>query len=307
VTRELEQPSLSRSTLDRAAHRRAEQDLLAGLLGRADTLVLELDGDRTPVVETPGGVRLALRPAGQVRPDPQALLVFLGQSADGAAHLVRVGPGSIGPGEHLATLREVGAVLNDTDAGLFTAALSLANWHAAHPRCSRCGQPTQVALSGWSRRCPGCSAEHHPRTDPAVIMAVVDPDDRVLLGRQASWPPRRFSTLAGFVEPGESLEQAVRREVAEESGVRVGRVAYQGSQPWPFPSSLMLAFTAAAVTTQITVDGAELAQARWWSREELALDVATEELLLPPPVSIARRLIEHWYGSPIRDGGGAWR
>ncbi len=307
MTRELDQPSLSRSTLDRAAHRRFEPDLLAALLRQAGTLVLELDGDRAPVLDSGAGIRLALRPAPRVRTEPDALVVFLGQSPDGDARLLVVGPGTIGPGERLATLREVGAVLDDTDAGLFTAALSLANWHAGHPRCSRCGEPTVVASAGWSRRCTACPAEHHPRTDPAVIMAVVDSEDRILLGHQGAWPPRRFSTLAGFVEPGESLEQAVRREVAEESGVQVGRVVYRGSQPWPFPSSLMLGFTGYARTTQITVDGAELAQARWWSREELSLDVATEELLLPPAVSIARRLIEQWFGGPIRDGGGHWR
>ena len=218
-----------------------------------------------------------------------------------------VAPGTIAPGERLATLREVGALLDDTDTGLLTTAVALANWHDSHPRCSRCGEPTLVSAAGWSRTCPACGGEHHPRTDPAVIMAVVDDAERILLGHQTVWPPRRFSTLAGFVEPGESLEDAVRREVHEETAVRVGEVVYQGSQPWPFPSSLMLAFTARAETTEISVDGDELAQARWWSREELGLDVATEELLLPPPVSVARRLIEQWYGGPIRDGGGAWR
>ncbi len=138
-------------------------------------------------------------------------------------------------------------------------------------------------------------------------MSVVDRDGRILLGRQARWPDRRFSTLAGFVEPGESLEAAVRREVVEEAGVRVGAVEYRGSQPWPFPSSLMLGFRATAISTEITVDGIELAQARWWTREELALDLATGELLLPPGVSIARRLIEDWYGAPLHTAGDTWR
>jgi NAD+ diphosphatase len=138
-------------------------------------------------------------------------------------------------------------------------------------------------------------------------MAVVDGNDRILLGRQASWAPRRFSTLAGFVEPGESLEAAVRREVTEEAGVVVGAVHYRGSQPWPFPSSLMLGFRAQAVSTEIAVDGVELAQARWWTREELGLDLATEELVLPPRTSIARLLIEDWYGSSLSDAGTAWR
>jgi NAD+ diphosphatase len=200
-----------------------------------------------------------------------------------------------------AGLREVGSVLDDAGAGVFTTALALANWHAAHGRCARCGTPTDVVQAGWARSCPHCGAEHYPRTDPAVIMAVVDDAGRILLGRQARWPQKRYSTLAGFVEPGESLEAAVRREVAEESGVVVGDVEYRGSQPWPFPSSLMLGFRARAVTTQEQADGVELAEVRWWTREEFTADIAARELLLPPRVSIARRLIEDWYGGPIQD------
>jgi NAD+ diphosphatase len=138
-------------------------------------------------------------------------------------------------------------------------------------------------------------------------MAVVDDADRLLLGRQSRWPERRYSTLAGFVEPGESLEAAVRREVAEETGVVVDDVTYLGSQPWPFPSSLMLGFRAHASSTDISVDGEEVAQAGWWTREQLATDVADRVILLPPRVSIARRLIENWYGEPIRDAAEAWR
>jgi NAD+ diphosphatase len=250
--------------------------------------------------------------AGEGLPDRSALVAFLGEDDAGRAHLMATVPsadasGANGEQERPATLREVGALLDDTQAGLLTTAVALANWHGTHPRCSQCGEPTTPTAGGWSRTCPACGAEHYPRTDPAVIMAVVDDAGRILLGHQATWPERRFSTLAGFVEPGESLEGAVRREVHEETRVRVGEVAYQGSQPWPFPSSLMLAFTGRALSTAIEVDGDELAQARWWSREELALDVATEELLLPPPVSVARRLIEQWYGGPLRDTGGAWR
>jgi NAD+ diphosphatase len=138
-------------------------------------------------------------------------------------------------------------------------------------------------------------------------MAISDDAGRILLGRQARWPEKRYSCLAGFVEPGESLEAAVRREAWEEARIVVGDVEYRGSQPWPFPASLMLGFRARAVSTEITVDGEELAEARWWTREELALDIATGELLLPPAVSIARRLVEDWYGGPLQDGGSAWR
>jgi len=138
-------------------------------------------------------------------------------------------------------------------------------------------------------------------------MAVVDGPERILLGHQARWPERRFSTLAGFVEPGESLEQAVRREVLEEVAVRIGEATYLGSQAWPFPSSLMLGFVAHAETTDARPDGDEIAEARWFERDELASLVSRAEISLPPPVSIARRLIEHWYGAPLTDSVDTWR
>jgi NAD+ diphosphatase len=135
-------------------------------------------------------------------------------------------------------------------------------------------------------------------------MLVTDDDDRALLGRQHSWPDRSYSCLAGFVEPGESLEAAVRREVAEEAGVRVGEVTYQGSQPWPFPASLMVGFRGRALSTHVTVDGTELAEALWWSREEVRRSIAGGTLRLPPAVSIARRLVEDWFGSSLEGAGG---
>jgi NAD+ diphosphatase len=343
----LERLALSRSTLDRAAHRRVEPDLLGSLLADPKTAVLVLDGDHAPVRDDGGVLHLALltpdkarsvvvaasevRWGGRTKPQdalPQPYLgAFLGEDDAGRAHVVLAIPGRppVGPvpspqpsdsddlavpapeGTRWAGLRELGDVLDDTDAGIITCAVALGHWHAVHERCSRCGAHTDVTGAGWSRQCPDCGTEHYPRTDPAVIMAVVDEDDRILLGRQSRWPEKRFSTLAGFVEPGESLEAAVRREVFEESGIVVSDVHYRGSQPWPFPSSLMLGFVARATSTEVTVDGDELAQARWWSREELGIDVATQELLLPPPVSIARKLIEEWYGGPINDGGGVWR
>jgi NAD+ diphosphatase len=276
--------------------------------------VVPLAGDQALVADTPD-VRLVVRPPLREDADARPAL-YLGRDDGGRAYLALSGPprpvddtaGADGRhGARWAGLREVGALLDDTDAGILTTAVALVHWHATHERCARCGEPTDVVNAGWSRRCPACGAEHFPRTDPAVIMSVVDVDDRLLLGRQAVWPERRFSTLAGFVEPGESLEAAVRREVREESGVQVGTVAYRGSQPWPFPSSLMVGFRADATTTQVTVDGEEITQARWWTRTELAEDVAAREVLLPPPVSIARRLIEDWYGAPVEDAGEAWR
>ena len=148
-------------------------------------------------------------------------------------------------------------------------AVALENWQRLHRFCSRCGERTVIAAAGHIRRCPACGAEHYPRTDPAVIMLVTDDQDRALLGRQVHWPEGRFSTLAGFVEPGESIEQSVVREVAEEAGVTVGEVEYVASQPWPFPSSLMLGFMARATSSEIHVDGEEIHEARWFSREDL--------------------------------------
>jgi len=354
----LERLALSRSTLDRSAHLRADPELIPGLLADPRTAVLVLDGDQAPVTDappataqpttavratsdpgTPDGAAMQAPRLALLTPSAAADLVvaaargseplaaYLGRDADGRDHVVLALAGrqpvvptptpqppdeglpAVPPpaGTRWAGLRELGAVLDDTGAGLMTAAVGLGHWHAAHPRCSRCGEPTTVIQAGWARSCPACGTEHYPRTDPAVIMAVVDADNRILLGRQAKWPAKRFSTLAGFVEPGEPLEAAVRREVFEEAGVVVGDVAYQGSQPWPFPSSLMLGFIARATQTEVTVDGAELAEARWWTREQFEADIASGELLLPPPVSISRRLVEAWYGAPVSDGGDAWR
>jgi len=229
--------------------------------------------------------------------------IFLGVEGEVAYFAVLTEDESLvtrtGPDANWADLRAIGADLGDTDAGLLVTAVALSHWHDAHPRCARCGAPTTMVHGGWVRRCPEDGSEHYPRTDPAVIMLVRDGDDRALLGRQARWPSGWFSTLAGFVEPGESAEDAVRREVQEESGVSVGEVAYLGSQPWPFPASLMLGYHARAVRTEIEVDGEEIAQARWFSREELVAECRAGTVRLPPDISIARRLIERWYGAEL--------
>ena len=231
-------------------------------------------------------------------PEPRYFLgVARGGAARFAADLAAAG-GAVAGGD-FGTLREVGTLLDARDAGLVVHAVSLANWHAAHTHCPRCGTPTVPENAGHTRRCPDDRSEHYPRTDPAVVMLVVDDDDRLLLGRQTTWPERRFSTLAGFVEPGESLEAAVRREVAEECGVRIGAVTYLGSQPWPFPSSLMLGFTAHAETTDVGRHDGEIAEARWYDRATMLADVDAGELLVSPSISISRRLIEHWYGAPL--------
>jgi NAD+ diphosphatase len=203
-------------------------------------------------------------------------------------------------------LRSLGNTLDDRDAGLFTEALALANWHASHGFSPRTGEPTMPELGGWVRRSPshGDTPGHEvfPRTDAAIIVGITDADDRILLGSNALWETNRYSLLAGFVEPGESLESAVIREVFEESGIRVIDPVYLGSQPWPFPASLMLGFTAKVDPDQqstLTPDGAEILDLRWFSREELRASLG--EIVLPGSTSIARAILEHWYGGPIDD------
>ena len=192
-------------------------------------------------------------------------------------------------------LRAAAATLPQADGGLAAHAAALVNWHRRHRHCSVCGAPTAVAEGGVVRRCGRCGAEHHPRTDPVVIMLVTD-GDRVLLGRQPSWPKGRYSALAGFVEPGESLEEAVAREVREEAGVEVGPPAYVASQPWPFPSSLMLGFTAPWIAGEPRRIDEELEDVRWFTRADVAAAVEEREgpLGVPPRFAIARRLLEMW-------------
>lgn len=209
--------------------------------------------------------------------------------------------------DQLRTLRQIGALLSNTDAGLAVHAVALSNWHGSHPRCPKCGAPTQVDLGGAARLCTIDASQHHPRTDPAVIVLVKDLDDRILLGHQPIWPEKRFSTFAGFVEPGESFEQCVIREVAEESGLIVHSLDYLGSQPWPFPASIMIAFQALTSDASLAkADGVEITEIRWFTREQMKAAVASEEVLLPPRISVARRMIEHWYGSEIETGE-SWR
>lgn len=177
---------------------------------------------------------------------------------------------------------------------LVAAAVALVHWHGTRPLCEACATPTVPEPGAARRRCPACGLLAFVRHDPAVIVAITDPDDRLLLGRQATWPQGRFSVIAGFVEPGESLEQAVWREVAEEVGVELDAVSYVSSQPWPVPRSLMLGFAASAPDDRLAVDGVEIVEARYWSREELQAAVARAELTLPGGVSIARHLIDSW-------------
>ena len=261
---------------------------------------------------------------------PDGARILLGVDADGIAYFAVLGPlpdpGSLsGPGQDSATgsvrsgsvrsgalrsgvvlsgLRQAGALLGDRDAGLFTHAVALANWHATHKHCPTCGARTRLATAGHTRVCPRDGSEHFPRVDPAVIMLVLDSAGRCLLARNQKWPQKRVSILAGFVEPGESVEQAVAREVREEVGVSVADFRYLGSQPWPMPQSLMLGFSARAIADEhsdqsIRVDDNEIAEAHWYSRDELRAAIEAGDIRLPPPVSIAHRIIEAWFGAPL--------
>jgi len=205
------------------------------------------------------------------------------------------------------TLRELAGSLGPLELEIAMHAIALANWHDVHPHCARCGAPTHVALGGAVRICDKDESQHHPRTDAAVIVLIKDKDDRILLGHQPVWPEGRFSTFAGFLEPGETFEQCVSRESFEEAGVTLREINYLGSQPWPFPASIMIAFEAITDNPdQARPDGEEITEVKWFSRAELKAATQDGTLLLPPRVSVARRMIERWLGEKAV-GGETWR
>jgi NAD+ diphosphatase len=307
---EVTAPPLARSTLDRAAHHRDDAAWLATAWPGARLLLVDPAKGASLVRESAGGCALALQPT---TGDGPGEAMFLGVEPDGVAVFADVGPLPRVEGTSPGNLRDMGHLLDDRDAGLFTTALALANWHAGHPFSSITGLPTTVRDAGWSR-VDEAGKQMWPRTDPAMIVLVHDgvagPDGRCLLGNNAAWPRvpgvQRFSCLAGYVEPGESAEAAVAREVAEEVGIALDRIDYIGSQSWPFPGSLMLGFHALADPTQpVRVDQTEITQARWFSRAEMraivggaAIDVGEgRRASLPMRVSIAFYLISRWLGS----------
>ncbi len=284
--------------LDRADHLRVDPQALAALRTRTDAQVLQLDG-LSPVLDAGNALvwRAVVASEGE--------LVFLGlrdstplfapvpaQGDDRPAYLQR------------PAWKEI-SLLPVQDLAIYGGARSLMDWHARHRFCARCGAPTALAKGGWQRDCGACQAMHFPRTDPVTIMLVEHGGD-LLLGRGKNFPVGRYSALAGFVEPGESVEDAVAREVLEESGVRVHSVSYVASQPWPFPSQLMLGCHAVAEGRELVVDYSELADARWFTRAEVAEALAAPvdvglggelgdlAFLPPPPTAIARNLLEWW-------------
>ena len=305
--------ALARTAVDRAAERRGDVAWLDAAWVDPRTRVVRVAEGRALVegLDSAGPPRLLAEPASDGLVGERYLLgVDDAERAWFAVHQEPPLRAPLGSDAAPLGLREVGALLGERDAGLLVLAVALANWHATHRHCARCGSATEVVQAGYLRRCPTDGSEHYPRTDPAIIVLVTDRSgERALLGHGVPWPARRFSTLAGFVEPGESAERAVVREVGEEAGVAVGEVGYLGSQPWPFPSSLMLGFTARVLDpdAEPRADGVEVAEVRWFTRPELAAAVESGDVVLPPVVSIARQLIEHWFGAPLADpAGGRW-
>jgi len=291
---------LSANPHDRNAIHRTDPDWLDARWAAPDTRVLVISGTRIRPVE--GGIDWV--PSAQA---PEGLRVFLGEHGGRAwfAAIVGTEPAKAAPAEWLPLRGLLPLLVNDTDpeAPLVLHALGLAEWLFVTRFCPRCGESLTPRKAGHELTCTNGHTQF-PRTDAAVIMLVTagepgSADERCLLGRQAVWPEGRFSTLAGFYEPGETLEDAVRREVAEEVGVRVGAVEYFGNQPWPLPASLMLGMIGRAESTEITVDEHEIEEARWFTRAEMRELAESGSVLLPGGVSISRSLIEHWYGGPL--------
>jgi len=290
------------SPLDRAGLRRRDPTWIAAQLEREDSRFLPfwklnvlVKAEKPELAWATGALReLAEKRTGAVllgvRDEIAHFALDLSPVADPVTELGLAGAASF------VELRAAAATLSGLDAAIAAQGRQMLDWHARHRFCAVCGRGTSVKEAGYMRECDDCDAQHFPRTDPVVIM-LVESGDRCLLGRQAAWPPGMFSALAGFVEAGESLEEAVRREVLEEAGVRVGAVRYFASQPWPFPSSLMIGCIAHAESSDVTVDKAEIQEARWFTKAEIARSLATPGaggMFVPPPLAIAHHLIRHW-------------
>jgi NAD+ diphosphatase len=286
--------------LDRVAHLRKDPQWFANALADERSRALPVWNSRNLIVtgEAPRAALLELSAIPEPRRNSSDL-TLLGRFGDidmFAYEIEALEPPSLKPGTLFEDLRLIASLLPADEAGLLGYARGMVAWRNRHRFCGTCGFPTLAAKGGHVLVCtnPACRHEQFPRIDPAIIVLVSD-GERALLGRQAAWPVGRYSTIAGFVEPGESLEDAVAREVLEETGITVNQIEYHSSQPWPFPSSLMLGFTAHALTTDIARRDDELEDAQWFTRE----DLKSGRPLVPPSVSISFRLIEHWF-----DAGG---
>ena len=291
---------LSRSSVDRAAHIRSDATALESAWQSAS--IIHFNGSEFFTHRT----GLVLLKADQISGVGER--IFLGER-EGDFFFLWCSETNIGADEDYKTLREISSELSNLEIGLAVHGQAVALWHHKSPYCGQCGLPTTPALGGSVRR---CATEHelYPRTDPAIIVLVKDKNDRILLGRQGVWPEHRFSTFAGFVEAGESFEQCVVREVFEEAGVAVADIHYLGSQPWPFPQSLMIAFEATIQDPEnARADGEEIVEIRWFTRNDLYAAITEGTLLLPPSISVARAMIQAWYGAdrPPLPGAETWR
>jgi NAD+ diphosphatase len=321
-------PRLARSLFDRAGHRRTDDAWLAQAWDRARVLRVS-PKSTTPVRVTADGLRVEFVTAADLPASTER--IFLGEQDGQVYFAVLSTEGAAGAegseGDTWMSVRDVAATASEFELDLLITAVGLFQWHLKHDHCPQCGTPTSIETAGWTRRCPTDSSQHFPRTDPAVIMLIHDGIDKCLLGRGPIWGAGRFSTLAGFVEPGESLEEAVAREVFEETGVRIFDVRYVASQPWPFPASLMLGFVARADSAlPITIDPVEIVEAAWFTRDEVVaaagwtdaapmwgpnslLDTSAFDddprraqavlQAISPPLSISRYLIDRWLAQDL--------
>ncbi len=306
--------------LDRQCEQRGEPGYLAAVLGMENHKVVLFHRGMALM----DGAELAYLAPNGYEPPAGGTFVYLGRIATGQNHQLPEGTDIVllslaheasaandvdglsvwqPQGTGFAGYRDVAKSLNAIDAEVFVEAQAIANWHGSHVRCPRCGHPTEPENAGWMRRCVNDGSEHFPRTDPAAIVAIVGEDDRILLANNFQWDTNRYSTVAGFVEAGESAEQAAVREIAEEVGVHLDSLSYVASQAWPFPRSLMLGFIGHTTDTDATPDGVEVRAARWFSRDELQAAVSSGEAAISQRLSIARTLIEQWYGGPILEPG----
>ena len=276
--------------LDRADHVRADPERLAAAAADPAARALVLDG-LLPV--TGDGSALTW----QALPEPAGELVFLGLEGTAPRFAPVPASGDTRPAYEMRPVWDKLGLLSAEDLALYGGARSIVDWHARHRFCAQCGAPTTLAKGGWQRNCTACPAQHFPRTDPVAI-TLIEHDGELLLGRGHRYPPRSYSALAGFIEPGESVEEAVAREIFEEVGVRVGAVRYVASQPWPFPSQLMIGCHALAEGRALTLDETEIEDARWFTRAQVAeaiqLGVDAKSFLAPPPRAIAWHLLKWW-------------
>lgn len=292
--------------LDRTAALR-EHDRWRPALGEGRALLIPVWRSRNLVLRlaNPPAARLLEWREAMHLVDNEGELVLLGEFRERlcfALELQGEEPPAVDDAAEFADLRAVGGSLPHDEAGLLAYARAMVLWRSRHRFCGTCGAPTTSSRAGHVLRCSVCEAQHFPRIDPAIIVLVskgAGPSESALLGRQTAWPPGRYSTIAGFVEPGESLEDAVAREVREEAGVETAEITYHSSQPWPFPSSLMLGFRARASSTAIRLNDGELEDARWFTRD----DLASGRVLLPPAASISFRLIDEWRREGGQDSG----